>query len=348
MKYYKLNKQGVVIDKILSSFDGWDFLTYPKVVDRIANPPVMSQVALDGGLTGAVAWLTAYAEGDYEGWLKVRTTGNDGGIIFTADLNPGVETKYNNATKTFTLSGDNWSSYLKFPQNKGTSEEPAIIATLNDINSKANDSDVIHKGTSETAAPAETRYGNLTIKGSLTLNGTTDPMPLAINAQYSSNNNARISKGGGSGNIDILLGSGGRLIGNGDNYGYKLPLNYSLTADKTIATTEDIPVLHRISISEGHSGCRVITFLVMTKISDAITLTQLINTDIASRYFVDFSFGGIYNRNTAPYCGVLQITSASQSGMTYTVYPGEGTTLVESITWSEVQSWSSFTDHVLN
>ena len=372
MKYYKLSKQGTVIDQILSSFDGWDFYTYPKVIDRIANPPVMSQVTLDGGQAGAAAWLTAYAEGDYEGWLKVRTTGNDGGIIFTADLNPGVETRYNNATKTFTLSGDSWSSYLKFPENKGTSEEPAIIATLGDINGA-----FVHTGSPDESIDDEIygtkifRTGGISFSSvnyndviNITGNGTNAEIricptntsfPTFLHIGSTSNNYGEltfstyesISQSHPSSEhaiIKFVKGSGSTA-----KNAYLIIPNVGTSSDpKTIATTEDIPTLHSITMSEGHSSNRVITFLVMTKISSTITLTDLLNTDIASTYFINFSFGGTYSRNTAPYYGTLQIRSADQSGMTYTVHPGDGSTLVENITWSEVSSWSSFTDHVLN
>ena len=86
-------------------------------------------------------------------------------------------------------SNDTYKSYLEFPEGKGTSSTYDTIACLSDISGKADDSDVIHKGTSSTPASSETRYGDLTLENDLYINSY-------INFKDSTNTNTRIWRWG--------------------------------------------------------------------------------------------------------------------------------------------------------
>lgn len=69
--------------------------------------------------------------------------------------------------------------------------------------------------------------------------GSNQPMPLNIDAAYSGTNRARISAASGSGSVDFVIGSDGRLLSGSSTYGIKIPSTLNYTANKILATTED-------------------------------------------------------------------------------------------------------------
>ena len=102
---------------------------------------------------------------------------------------------------------------------------------------------LVTRDTAQEIGGKKTFTGDLWAKKGLQVFSTGDAMPLILTG-------SRISKGGGSGSVDIQLGAAGRILDNTGTYGLKCPVTSGWSGDKTIATTDQIPTISTYSYQE--------------------------------------------------------------------------------------------------
>jgi len=186
--------------------------------------------------------------------LKTTTISAGSGLTGGGDLSANRTISHATPSGATTKT----SGFYKFSTDSFGHVNGTTAVALSDLTGlgAADNSKVVHLGTSSSPSD-ETIYGLKTFIGAsgssqkhaatfvdtiyIASDSASTTMPLELQSKESGK--GIISVGGGSGNLQVVLGVTGKIVGTLSGYGVKLPNTSGWTADKIIATLDDIPPL---------------------------------------------------------------------------------------------------------